>query len=344
MASLRKDQQTQHDLFVTDIFDALPVKGDMASMAYPLFSVSTRPEAVDKTFGDGDWWLTLKTTTSGRPTMHDRDVLLFCISHIMQRKNQRRNSTEPISNVVEVSGYELLRQVQREPSQSNYEAIKNGIRRLAGTIIETNIRNGAEVYTKGFSLMDGYEFEDEKGNTKQFRLELSKWVMDAINTDNVLKYHRDYFRLKSSVDKRLYEIARKFVGTKQRGKRWPIKLKNLYSRVEPKSDLKYFRRTIKQTVTRDPLPEFTIEYDGAADTVIFGQRHTSEKPQPKPKFDAKKIPPLTAETLNHAQRILNGRNVDAIHKAWLAELDHKKEMPDDAQTAFLDYCREVIEI
>ena len=40
---LLPDRLEQADLFVCDIFDAAP-KGDMASMAHPIFSLSTKPD------------------------------------------------------------------------------------------------------------------------------------------------------------------------------------------------------------------------------------------------------------------------------------------------------------
>jgi hypothetical protein len=40
---LLPDRFEQADLFVCDIFDAAP-KGDMASMAHPIFSLSTKPD------------------------------------------------------------------------------------------------------------------------------------------------------------------------------------------------------------------------------------------------------------------------------------------------------------
>ena len=49
---LLPDRQEQGDFFVCDIFDAAP-KGDMASMAHPIFSLSTKPDHRVRRYEDG---------------------------------------------------------------------------------------------------------------------------------------------------------------------------------------------------------------------------------------------------------------------------------------------------
>src|SRR6056297_3592111 len=70
------------DLFVCDIFDAAP-KGDMASMAHPVFSLSTKPDHRKRRYTSGSTYLEVKPSADGLATIHDRDVLIYCISQIM---------------------------------------------------------------------------------------------------------------------------------------------------------------------------------------------------------------------------------------------------------------------
>ena len=83
------DRQEQGDFFVCDIFDAAP-KGDMASMAHPIFSLSTKPDHRVRRYEDGTGrnYLEVKPSSDGLATIHDRDVLIYCISQIMAAINK----------------------------------------------------------------------------------------------------------------------------------------------------------------------------------------------------------------------------------------------------------------
>jgi plasmid replication initiation protein len=53
---------------------------------------------------------------------------------------------------------------------------------------------------------------------------LSDWVFNAINAREVLTLHRNYFRLRKPLERRLYEIARKHCG---QAREWRIGLAKL---------------------------------------------------------------------------------------------------------------------
>ena len=357
-AELNPEIDKQSDLFIPDLA-AVILKSDGASADYPLFTVDRTTTKAKRTFGNDNWSVTIYPTEVGLPTIYDKDVLLVLIGKMMELRNTRRNSPEPLEPYITVSGYELAKQLQRSQGGSSYEKIVVSLDRLQHTSFHSKtVNNGTPIEGGVFHLIDNYDYVEKlnrdgkvaKGQT-QFRIKLSDFIMDAINNDTpqIITYPRQYLRLKKPFDKRLYEIANKAVGqNSKRNKEVTFKLATLHARMYPTThQLKKFRYAISQRTAAGPFTilNYVMKFDPDTDKVTFGHAHAShEKPKPKPKFDAKKIPPLTTETLNHAQRILIGRDVDAIHKAWLVDLDHKKEMPDDAQTAFLDYCREVIEI
>ena len=81
---LLPDRFEQADLFVCDIFDAAP-KGDMASMAHPIFSLSTKPDHRIRRSEDetGKNFVEVKPSAEGLATIHDRDVLIYCISQLI---------------------------------------------------------------------------------------------------------------------------------------------------------------------------------------------------------------------------------------------------------------------
>lgn len=107
---LLPDRQGQDDFFVCDIFDAAP-KGDMASMAHPIFSLSTKPDHRIRRYENetGKSYLEVKPSADGLATIHDRDVLIYCISQIMAAINQGQQ----VSHTVRLKAYDLLKATNR---------------------------------------------------------------------------------------------------------------------------------------------------------------------------------------------------------------------------------------
>lgn len=193
---LLPERNAQGDFFVCDIFDAVP-KGDMASMdASPIF-------AFDKT-------RSRHTSVLGLATIHDRDVLIFTISQIMAALNNNKE----IFQVVRFKAYDLLKATNRVTDGRGYEGLKAALDRLSGTRISTNIITGDVEVTKGFGLIESYEIAraTRDGRMQEVEIKLSDWVFNAIRHKEVLTLHRDYFRLRKPLERRMYELARKHCG------------------------------------------------------------------------------------------------------------------------------------
>src|SRR3954451_14847953 len=92
---LLPDRLEQADFFVCDIFDAAP-KGDMASMAHPIFSLSTKPDHRIRRYESGENYLEVRPSSEGLATIHDRDILIYCISQIMAGLNRGREVLQTI--------------------------------------------------------------------------------------------------------------------------------------------------------------------------------------------------------------------------------------------------------
>lgn len=79
----------QQDFLIPDIFDNLPFKGDMASMEHPVFSLSTKPDLRILKYEYGDTKITISPNHQyGLATVHDKDVLLYCGSLLMDEVNK----------------------------------------------------------------------------------------------------------------------------------------------------------------------------------------------------------------------------------------------------------------
>ena len=75
------------------------------------------------------------------------------------------------------------------------------LRRLQGTQIETNIKQGAEERFSVFGLIDRADVirETRDGRMQEIEITLSDWVFDAIENNHVLTLNRQYFQLRKPI-------------------------------------------------------------------------------------------------------------------------------------------------
>ena len=102
---------------------------------------------------------------------------------------------------------------------------------------------------------------------------LSDWMYRAVLAEEVLTLHRDYFRLGSPIDRRLYELARKHCGLQQE---WRIGLALLQKKTGSRSSLREFREAIRERSESDHIPEYRVCLDEEADQVIFRRRRPED--------------------------------------------------------------------
>src|SRR3546814_15108669 len=146
---LLPDRYPQQDFFVCDVFDAAP-KGDMASMEHPLFSISTKPDLTAREYRNGSTFVRVSPGELGRATVHDRDVLIYCISQLMAALN----SGQPVNQVVRFTAYDLSVATNRATDGRGYEHLRRAIKRLQGTQIETTIPTAWPDHADNLTLPD----------------------------------------------------------------------------------------------------------------------------------------------------------------------------------------------
>lgn len=290
--SLLPDRHPTRDFFVADIFDSLPFKDDMASMSYPIFSLSKKKDLRNLQYENGDVSITIKPNTDGLPTIFDKDVLLYCGSLLMNEINEGRIPPKTLR----ISSHDLLVATNRRTSGEGYSLLKKALDRLRGVTIKTNIKTNKREITRAFGLIESYEIiESSRIKDRMVRLEvtLSDWFYNSILGKEVLTISRDYFRLGKPLERRLYEIARKHCG---RNQEWSIKLENLKDRTGSTSSLPKFRFFINQQVKFDHLPDYrlTLSED---DLVTFRRRAAA------PLLDLADMPSLKPETIAKGERI-----------------------------------------
>jgi plasmid replication initiation protein len=324
---LLPDRHPQQDMFVCDIVDAAP-KGDMGSMEHPVFSLSTKPDMRPREYQNGETFIKVSPSAKGLATVHDRDVLIYCISQCVAAINEGR----PVQRKLKIKAYDMLVATNRQTSGRGYELLKDTLRRLQGTQIETNIKQGTDERFSVFGLIDRADVvrETRDGRMQEIEITLSDWVYDAIENNNVLTLDRQYFQLRKPIERRLYELARKHCGKQSK---WTIYLDKLASKTGSQSSSKEFKRMISKVVqdnaVEDYIPEYTFALAGDLLTV---------RSKPK-KAVITTIPSIQSDTYEQAREYATGWDIRVLEDEWRDWVMQKKINVINADTHFLKFCK-----
>src|SRR6056297_3166630 len=327
---LLPDRHPQKDLFVCDIIDAVP-KGDMASMEHPVFTLSTKPDMKPRRYQRGDNFIEVSPSRYGLATVHDRDVLIYCISQCMAALNEGRQVTRSMR----FKAHDLLVATNRQTSGQGYQLLKDALRRLQGTQIETNIRQGGKEYYRVFGLIESAEIvrETRDGRMLDVEITLSDWVFDAIENNHVLTLNKHYFFLRKPLERRLYELARKHCGSQ---KRWSCGLELLRDKCGAGSTVKEFRRLLtkifEDDILHDHLPEYSLRLDGD----VLEVRPKLERVQPVVLPEGLR---LSQEAVEKARQLAPGWDVYVLEDEWRSWVTGKGILVRDADAHFLSFCR-----
>lgn len=317
----------QKDFFILDIADVVP-KDDTATMQHPVFSLSTKPDHRHLEFeNDNGTYLKIIPSGVGLPTVFDKDILIYCISQLMHRKNQGK----PIGKKVRFSARALMMATNRHTNNESYKRLEAAFHRLAGTTFTTNIEQGDYIETRIFSLIEsGSGFVVKRGTRKLDYCEviLSDWFMSAIDNAAILSISDAYFRLRSPLERRLYEIGKKQLG---KATKWHIYLDNLQAMTGSNAPLKRFRFKMREIIAEDHTPDIRFELD-ETDLVTVRPRKS------KTTFTPSITLPDWAE--EKAREILRAKGWDyyAARDEWL-NFAKSGEAPKNAGAAFVGWCK-----
>jgi plasmid replication initiation protein len=301
------DRQRQGDFFLCDIFDAIP-KDDIASMEHPLFSLATRPDRRILSYAHNGTAITVTPSMRGLATIHDKDILIFCISQLMAAINAGR----AVSRTLHLKAHDLLVATNRETSGDAYRRLREAFERLAGTRITTNIVTGETETTTGFGLIESWEIvrrtpKTAKGGGRMVSVSvtLSDWLFRAVLSKSVLTLSRDYFRLRKPLERRIYELARKHCGRQQA---WTVSVDTLLKKSGSASPRRVFRKMLRDMIAAQHLPDYAMQ-EMQGDLVRFTLKDRL--------IEAPGAPPsLSPEALEAARALLPGADVYALEADW----------------------------
>lgn len=335
---LLPDRHPQADFFICDVADAV-LKDLIPQMEHPFYALSKKPETAIRRYEHDGKWLEIIPSVKGQATIYDKDILIYAVSQIMHKLNRG----ERVERRLRFNPRELLIFVNRGTGGKDYQAFCEGLDRLMGTVIKTNITTatddqgvtvGDEERLGWFHLIEKAHIQrkndDQDGRILWAEIELSEWIFNSIRRKTVLTLHRDYFRLRKPIERRVYEIARKMCGARHE---FEIGLEKLLKRTGARMELKRFRHTIKEIATHNHLPDYLVAFDEERDMVVFRGRGTVIAIGENTRSI---IPSLNGETYAHAKNAAPGWDIHRLEQEWRA---WASEVPKNPDAAFIGFCK-----
>jgi plasmid replication initiation protein len=259
------DRHPVRDFFVADVLD-WALKADRHTMEHPMFSLSKSPDRKERHYEHQGHTVTVMPSSRGVATIWDKDILLYCISVLVDGLNRGERK---LSRTVRLKAYDLLVTTNRSTGGDHYKRLEAAFDRLAGTRIKTNITTNGVRVREGFGLIDNWKIiERSPGDGRMVAVEVTvnEWLYNAILAREVLTLNRDYFRLDGGLERRLYELARKHCGNQTK---WTISIDLLHKKSGSVGPLKRFRELLKRIASSDSLPDYRMNYDADESRVTF---------------------------------------------------------------------------
>ena len=325
---LLPNRHPQQDFFVCDIVDAA-IKADMGSMEHPVFTLTTKPDMKPREYRNGDTFMKVNPSIHGLATVHDRDVLIYCISQCMAALNNGQR----VDRKLKIDAHSLIEATNRPKGGRGYALLKDSLRRLQGTQIETNITQGGKERFSVFGLVDKAEVvrETREGRMQEIEITLSDWVFDAIENNHVLTLSPTYFQLRKPLERRLYELARKHCGKQPK---WEVGLDKLKMKTGSMSTDKEFKRMLSKVITDNQthqhMPDYTFEL---VDHKLVVRPIKAETPSIN-------IPPLHPDTYEEARFHASGWDIRVLEAEWRDWIAAKNITVQHPNKNFLSFCKQ----
>lgn len=307
------------DFFICDFADVVP-KDDLGSMEHPVFSLSTRPDRRILSYAHRGTSVEITPSVKGLATIHDKDILIYCVSQLMAALNCGR----PIARRVELVAHDLLLACGRDVSGDAYRRLRDAFERLSGTRIVTNIPTGDVETTHGFGLIEEWRIvrRTRSGRMVSVSVTLSDWLFRAVLSRSVLTLSRSYFDLRKPLERRLYELARKHCGHQPR---WHVSMAVLSAKSGSASPLRVFRKMVRDIAAADQLPDYHLAVDDNDCLVV------------RPRAEAGPVLDVTA--LEAARAVAPGWDVYALEADWRRYWAASGRPPlRSPKKAFVAYC------
>ena len=245
------------------------------------FRSRTKPETRPLKYNHGDNSLEIIPSVLGLPTVFDKDVLIYCISKLIDMQNNGQS----IGPCIRLTTHDLLVQTNRPTNNLGYERLAPALDRLKGVTIKTNIKTGDSITTRGFGLISEYEY-NRKGSMfadrlRYLEIELSPWLFRAIEACEVLPISRGYFRLRGRLTAGFTSLRASIADSRASGACRSRCCRRNRGRIRRRRNSRFICAI---STASNHLPDYTMTIEG--EQVVFWRREqgsNGRKPAPAPR-------------------------------------------------------------
>jgi len=245
---------SQLELFVSSFVDVV-FRDQQDLMENPLCSLGKTPRKDPIRYQVGDKFVTVTANSeTGMCTIYDHDVLIWAGTQIREALDRGQET----SNRLVFHPYNLLKAIRRGTGGRDYEELKAAMRRLVGTVVETNIRADDETLKRGrksqksliFNMLQTFgEYNAQDPRDDRWVVVLPDWFYQGIvNHRYVLSIDSDYFLLSSGLERWLYRVFRKHAGQQELG--WRFTMRQLHTKSCSPQRFSNFALDVRKAVAR----------------------------------------------------------------------------------------------
>ena len=224
-------------------------------MAYPFFSLAKSRRVAPIGFRSAEVQVHVEGTAEhGIATIWDADILIWSASQIVQA----RDAGLPTSRRLGATPHEILTFIRRGTSVRDYHRLKAALDRLQSTSVATSIRQLTQRRLHRFSWINEWkELASGTGVPLGLELVLPDWLYAAItDASRVLTLHPGYFELTGGIERWLYRLVRKHVGSQARG--WRFDIPFLHRKSGSLARLSDFALDLRRIAAEQSLPGYQI--------------------------------------------------------------------------------------
>jgi plasmid replication initiation protein len=249
--------------FALDIQD-VKFRDSSKNQPIPNFSLQKKRQINKVEFVDertGNYFIVYPHQEFGQPTIWDYDILIFLISLL----NEGNKKGKPPPNDIYFIPYRLflqcrwIKSTSRRTSGSLYKRLDEALDRLSTTYNKTNIKtaDNKTIENRWHWITDIKKTTNSKGKVEGVQVRLCEWLYQlVIRKENILSISPEYFKIRSGIDRYLYRLLRKFLGSQDF---FEISFDRLFDYYPPGKDYSLFKRDIRKAIDRNGLPEMNMK-------------------------------------------------------------------------------------
>ena len=213
----------------------MTLRSDIFSMFWPIYALDGKSKDCVE-FEYRGVSLAITPSEFGRATVKDKEVIIYCLSHLMAAQNMKIE----INRKVLFCRYDFLKTTNRGTSGKDYKILDNALKRLQSTRFTTDATISDIKIPEDTSMIE--EFRKVQINESVYwEVTLPEWLFAMAQNRKVLKLDDGYFKLKP-FERRLYEVCKKCCGRKPS---YEFPIDNMKKRIGVKLTISQFKRRLR---------------------------------------------------------------------------------------------------